>query len=250
MATATGCIDQVPTQPSADVIIVHVVLDAGTSDQFVVVQTTTGAVQQQTAVAGAMVTLALPDGRVVTAIEDHDSTVAQPRFGEPTIGVVYFFALGAAGISLQPGGTYALRIELPDQRLVTGMTTIPNAVAVADGDRASQSFDLRDTLRLEWRRVPGARSYEVRVESKRQTFALFTDTSVALTQFSKSGSDNALVPGISNELVVSAVDANYYDYYRHPPDAFTGNGIINHLVGGIGVFGSIVELDRRTLAVH
>jgi hypothetical protein len=252
LAWAAGCVDRVPTQPRADALIVQAVLDAGASDQYVVVQRTNGAVDQQIAVAGATVTLSLPNGRVLTAAEEVDSARLEPRFGEPPLGVVYHFALGAEGISLVPGGTYALRVEAPDGRVVTGTTTIPNATPVPDGNRVAESFSFRDTLTLAWHPVPGARSYELRVDADERGLTMFIDTSIVISAFSNS----KLTPGVlftsgaTNELVVSAVDANYYDYYRHAPDPFTGNGVISHLAGGIGLFGSIVELDRRTLAVQ
>ena len=49
---------------------------------------------------------------------------------------------------------------------------------------------------------------------------------------------------------MSAVDSNYYDYYSRSADFFTGVGPVNHLSGGVGVFGSIVELKVRNVAVR
>jgi hypothetical protein len=34
-------------------------------------------------------------------------------------------------------------------------------------------------------------------------------------------------------------DTNYYDFVRSRSDPFTGRGFLNHLEGGIGVFGSV-----------
>ena len=45
------------------------------------------------------------------------------------------------------------------------------------------------------------------------------------------------------------MDSNYYDYYRSRNDPFTGSGIINKLQGGIGLFGSAVSINSRTLDV-
>jgi hypothetical protein len=248
-AGAFGCVDRSPVAPNADVLIVQSVLDAGARDQYVVVQATDGAIAQQTAVDGATVTLELPDGRVLSAVAERDSGRVIPRSGEPAVGTVYHFALGTD--TLTPGATYRLRIVTPDGRVATGATTIPSATPVPDVALDTVPFTVRDTLTLAWPRVRGASSYNVQILALGHEYSLFTDTSVAVTLdslFAGSGDDQIALCGM-NGVVVSAVDVNYYDYYRHKPDTFTGSGVISHLDGAIGVFGSIVAVDRRVLAV-
>jgi uncharacterized protein DUF4249 len=246
LAGLLGCVDQSPVAPSANALIVQAVLDAGRLDQYVVVQQTDGAIARQVAVDGATVSLTFPDGRVLDAAAEHDSTRAERDGDEPPIGTVYHFALGTQ--PLTPGGRYRLRVVTPDGRIVTGTTTIPSAAPVADTAVESTPFNLsRDTLPLAWQRVPGASGYEVRVAGQGIDLSVFTDTSIVLTFESlETGIGDAHL-GSTTQVVVSAVDANYYDYYRHKPDSFTGNGVISHLDGAIGLFGSIVELERRTL---
>ncbi|MGH7621996.1 MAG: hypothetical protein ACREMU_06615, partial [Gemmatimonadaceae bacterium] len=166
---------------------------------------------------------------------------------EPPVGTVYHFALGTR--TLTPGETYRLRVVTPDGRVVTGATTIPNTVPVSDTATETVAFPFRGTLALAWRRVAGASSYEVRVAGQ-LNLVVFADTSIALTINSFSSSTGGTRGDTTSALVVSAVDANYYDYYRHKPDSFTGNGVISHLNGAIGVFGSIVEIERRTLKLR
>jgi uncharacterized protein DUF4249 len=246
LAGLLGCVDQSLVAPSANVLIVQAVLDAGAPDQYVVVQQTNGAIARQVAVDGATVSLTFPDGHVLAAVAEHDSMRVERDGNGPPIGTVYHFALGAQ--PLVPGGTYHLRVATPDGRVVTGTTTIPSATPAADTTTGPTPVDLfRDTLPIVWRRVPGASGYEVRVEGQGIELSLFTDTSFVLTLGSfEAASGNFQLDSVSH-LVVSAVDANYYDYFRHKPDSFTGNGVINHLDGAIGLFGSIVEIDRRTL---
>jgi hypothetical protein len=43
---------------------------------------------------------------------------------------------------------------------------------------------------------------------------------------------------------VAAADRNYFDFARSANDRFTGRGFINHLEGGIGVFGSMDPATR------
>ena len=50
------------------------------------------------------------------------------------------------------------------------------------------------------------------------------------------------IPGFPQAVTVSAVDANYYDWYRTHNDALLGTGLINRVSGGLGVFGSLVRL--------
>lgn len=98
--------------------------------------------------------------------------------------------------------------------------------------------------------LAGASSYEVLIRSSRSVFAVFTDTSIMLTGNSTFNGNSAFTTGLTHQLVVSAVDANYYDYYRRNSDPFTAVGVSNHLEGGIAVFGSIVEIDRLAIVVH
>jgi hypothetical protein len=57
------------------------------------------------------------------------------------------------------------------------------------------------------------------------------------------------VPGFRQDMLVAAVDSNFYDYYRTNNDPFTGAGIISRVNGGLGLFGSLVSLNSGTLTV-
>ena len=41
---------------------------------------------------------------------------------------------------------------------------------------------------------------------------------------------------------MAALDTNYFDFTRSITNPLTGRGFINHLSGGIGVFGSIAPV--------
>ena len=56
-------------------------------------------------------------------------------------------------------------------------------------------------------------------------------------------------PGFRQDMLVAAVDSNFYDYYRTNNDPFTGTGIISRVQGGLGLFGSLVTLNSGTLTV-
>jgi hypothetical protein len=59
------------------------------------------------------------------------------------------------------------------------------------------------------------------------------------------------MPGFPQAVTVSAVDSNYYDWYRTHNERLSGTGLVNRVSGGIGVFGSLVRvrfLDFRVVA--
>jgi hypothetical protein len=253
-AIASACVDQSPIGPSANAIIVHAVLDASTTNQYIVVQTTTGAINSQKQVTGANVVITAPDGRALVAQEVRDSTVFIASSG-PRVDKVYRISLDQYGGALVAGGTYHLHITLPDGREVTGATTIPRVAPYA-GAAQPQTLDyLHDTLKLAWPFSPGVRVYEVNVTSQyrtfNETFNEFADTSVALPGNVHNENDRPIFfPGVTSHVVVSAVDDNYYDYFRRGSDIFTGSGLITHLNGAVGVFGSVVPIVARTISVR
>jgi hypothetical protein len=64
-----------------------------------------------------------------------------------------------------------------------------------------------------------------------------------------NGNSVAFVRGLTHQLAVIAVDENYFDYYRGTSDFSTATGLVMHLDGGIGVFGSLVTVATRTIIV-
>ena len=49
---------------------------------------------------------------------------------------------------------------------------------------------------------------------------------------------------------MSAVDTNFFDYYRSANSPFTGSGLINRLSGGIGLFGAYVPILTTAVVVR
>lgn len=249
-ATATACIETTAVSPEANTLVVHAVLDPAVQHQIIVVQTTTGAVATQRQLTGAVVTIATPDGRTLTAVERRD-TAAVIGFGPfPKVTTIYDLDAGAGG--LIPGGTYQLRVVVPDGRTVTGRTTIPNAVPSTSAG-PTQTFDrTRDTLSLQWPRVAGARSYQVFIRSTASVYSLFADTSVVMPGNLQSldNGEDVFERRLTHQLAVLAVDENYFDYYHRTSDFLSGTGLVMHLDGGIGVFGSVVTIASRTIVVQ
>jgi hypothetical protein len=157
-------------------------------------------------------------------------------------------------VPLRTGGRYELRVVTPEGGIVTGTTVLPSA----NPGSGSSPVDLfnrdRDSLRLGWNSLAGARSYLLRVESPFGPFLLFTDSTRItlhgdLRNYFASSLERVFIPGFRQRVNVAAVDSNYFDYYRSRNDPFTGAGIINRLQGGIGLFGAAVSVADRTLDV-
>jgi len=249
-AAAVACIEKTPVNPDANTLVVHAVLDPGVQHQLIVVQATTGALSAQRQVSGAVVTITTPDGRTLTAVERRDTAAVTGFVPFPRVTTIYDLDAGGAG--LIPGGTYQLRVVVPDGRTVTGRTTIPNAVPSATTAPTRTIDRDRDTVSLQWSRVASARSYQVFIRSAAGSYGLFvTDTSVVLPgtlQVLDNGED-VFERRLTHQLAVIAVDENYFDYYHRTSDLFTGAGLVMHLDGGIGVFGSVVTVATRTIVV-
>jgi hypothetical protein len=265
---ALGCtfdeqvIGVAPTQ-----VVVHAVLDRNASIQEVLVERTlTGGVAirdgvrydpldpinsgEGVPVSGAEVTVTGP-GVNVRGFE-RAFTDKPPGYGAGR----YEVPLGVAnsGTQLRAGQRYTLTVKTKEGTVVTGTTQIPNAPFMVP-QTSAVTFDRdRDSVRLSWNAVPGARTYGLRVESPFGPFLLFSDTTnLALPgdgrNFYASDLQRLFIPGFQQAITVFAVDTNFFDYYRSRNDPFTGSGIINKLQGGIGLFGSISLVASRIVDV-
>ena len=242
-----------PAPPQQNQLVVHAVLDAQAGEQTVLIyrartgasSTSASGIGDDEPVAGAILTLTAPNGTTIGAARRTDDA------GACCVPGTYFFELPPSGVVLADGGTYALHARIPSGEEVSGTTTMP-APTVVIGLTPRVFFRLRDTLRLSWPHVPGARSYELILRSERfgDEYRTFTDTAIAIpgTALTLAG-DEIFPPGAPVNVVVSAVDANYYDYYRAQSDPFAG-AAPSHLTGAVGVFGSVAPILVTQLQVR
>lgn len=169
------------------------------------------------------------------------------------------YVVARAQLAVQPGRRYRLRVRTADNREATGETVVPGAPpgwtagsgAVAQPTTLNRS---RDTLTLRWAAVTGARRYALRVEGPYGPWALFSDSTQftlagGLRNFFAPGLPSLWFPGFVQRASVVAVDGNFYDYNRSGNDPFGGTGLISSVRGGIGLFGSLVNLLRREVTV-
>ncbi|MEJ7811184.1 MAG: DUF4249 family protein [Gemmatimonadaceae bacterium] len=275
-AGANGCeFDEQTVAPGDARLAVHAVLNPGAGDQTVLVERTlTGNAQMDDGlrpdpldpivsrrgvpVSGARVVVYGPSGDSAVAVEDR--TVRADRKGAG----VYRFRNAAtspgpgpfagAFIPILAGAQYRLRVTSPEGDLVTGETTVPQARPVVVPIPQRNFNRDTDSLFLFWERVPLAERYELRFDAPHGAFALYVDSLEYLIAggvrdpFSE-GFPAVFVPGFTEAVTVGAVDRNYFDYYRSANDPFTGHGLISHLDGGFGFFGSYVLLRAGAVQV-
>jgi hypothetical protein len=247
-------IEKVAIPPTNARIAMHAVLSASAVTQVVLLERTRSGLyaifappfdladpvvsDEGIAESGAAVRLTTPDGQVLQAREDN--TVRSDRKGQG----IYRFAL--PGSALQRGATYRLSVLTIKGEALAAETSVPGGDAVAVAEQ--RVFDRsRDTVVVEWPAAPGARSYLVRIETPFGPRSFFTDsTRVRLTGELRNTEVDALprvfIPGFPQAVTVSAVDSNYYDWYRTHNNRLSGVGLINRVRGGLGVFGSLVRL--------
>ena len=255
LVAVSACeIEKVGIPSTKSMVSLHGVLSASASSQVVLLERTrNGTVRmfappfdladpivsdEGVAESGAIVTLTTPDGETLTAVED--SRVRDDRKGEG----IYRFTL--PGSELVTTGSYQLSVQTVGGEVLTAETSVPEGTPVVVAEQAT--FDRsRDTVMFEWPKSPGARSYFVRIETPFGPRSFFTDSTRVrlpggLRNVDVTVLPHVFIPGFPQAVTVSAVDDNYYDWYRTHNDALSGSGLVNRVRGGIGVFGSVVRL--------
>jgi hypothetical protein len=260
VALAAACVEHTPLAPGPSSIVVHAVLNPAEQVQHVIVTRTTNGGPFPAEIPGARVQLITPDGRTLVGSEVRP-TVDTSQFYVPVTPLArYDISAGA----IAAGRRYRLHVELPSGEVSDGDAVVPSASPAAQV--SARRFDrLTDTLRLSWPRVAGASAYEVRVTSVgafyvgaspqgdsiytiTSQYVAYVDTSVVLPgTMEGEHSGPVFFPNARHDVVVSAVDANYYEYYRHGSDPFTATSLPTSLRGAFGVFGAMVPILRMKL---
>jgi hypothetical protein len=256
LAGLAACsVPEEPLPPGDARIVVHAILDPSRGIQVVDFRTTDGSPLKSEDLDSAIVILRLPDGTALTAKQDTEP--ADPYDYRNPVSATYRFDLQAAGVQLLPGAKYDLRITTRSGDTITGSTTIPAANPSPVPGPASFSRS-RDTLRLSWDAVTGARAYELQVwrtftqyyNGRYLTYSAFVKDSVNLAGTARSAQDDEVfMPTSQAAVYLFAVDENYYEYYRSVGDPYVG-AAPSRLQGALGLFGSVVPIVRRDLAIH
>ncbi len=262
------------------IIAVHAVMRRDLSRQWVLVeQTLTGAEADDSIggvipgnpplvpVTGAAVT--------VTNLSMPDDPCGTVFFVEAPLGAsvdtsagLYWGSPGCP--TMRTGDTLELRVETVDGDTVMGTTEVPGAesmvmrvgsqTAPVPGRVLRMNRDV-DTLEAEVVIAAGrAIQLEVGIPDSagaaRTDFAMFVDSTVItipgnlpnflagiLGEESTAASEDAepiFAAGRYHDVTVALFDDRYFDYARSGNLPLSGRGFVNNLVGGMGVFGSMV----------
>ena len=251
----------IPATPPS--VVVHAVLNAGAINQIVLLEQTLSGVAEVPdtnfdasdpiasagglPISGATVDIVDSLGRAFRGVEDKVTSGGVQR----GTGV---YRVPLAGSALLLGGRYQLRISTPDGKAVTASTRVPRPDVRSTGALTQTMNRDRDALNVQWPAAAIARTYALRIETPFGPFFLFTDSthlrfSGTLRNLFADDLQHVFIPGFRQDVLVAAVDSNFYDYYRTNNDPFTGSGIISRIDGGLGLFGSMVTMTSGTLTV-
>jgi hypothetical protein len=254
MAMIAAC--EPPFEPIAQQerrVLVHAILDPSADRQQVLLEWTQAS-NLQIGIGDATVRITNPQGQIAMAtIQPNVAPLGQP--------VEYVFFLSQTFQTLQRSGTYQLSITIPGQPIITGTTTIPDvAPTTVVNVRIPPFVRLRDTLRMNLPRVPGATGYRVlstphfagQPMIAFPVVSVFTDTAVVLPGTLETiESEEQFFPAqMTVDVVALAVDDNYFTYFTTATDPFAGAPPSRLTGGAVGVFGSVVPLVRYRLTVQ
>jgi hypothetical protein len=193
----------------------------------------------------------IPIGRATVKLTGPDGFVWTGAEQRPNTGVyqIDFDTLHHA----VRGNRYTLSVTAPEGAVVTGSTVIPSGTIPRSSIPSAFNRD-RDTLRVNVPQFGGFRALWLRIETGIDPFDLFSvDPDLSVSGLIRNPNSNNLphvfFPGFQDLVIVAAVDTNLYDYYRSGNDPFTGTGLIQHLTGGYGLFGSVAIVQRGAMLV-
>lgn len=274
-----GCELQEVTIPGGDpVVIVHAVMRPDRPNQFVIVERSFDGITDPTSETGAIPPNfpRLPIAGATVQVVNLDllgdpcgSPVlfdAQPPLPYVQVPGVYWGPPNCP--TMRAGDRLELTIRTADGDIVTGVTRIPGMTETAlvigpdsiviVGDTVLGFNRDRDTLRV---RVTATAGRLLQVGIRRDGMieddgtTVFADTTAVAVPgnaidvfFTRDGTD-VFVGGRQYVVNVALSDTNYFDFARSRSNEFTGRGFINHLTGGVGLFGSAVAATARLAVV-
>lgn len=163
------------------------------------------------------------------------------------------YSLPIPATAIAAGGRYQLSVRTSAGETLGAATTVPaawgaGAVVVRPFDRTG------DSLVLQWPVFAAARGYQLRIETPYGPYTALTErqdvrVSGSLRNVFVEGLPRVFFPGFRQLVTVSAVDSNYYDFFRSSNNFYSGRGLISRVAGGLGVFGAIARAAQYQLRV-
>ncbi len=276
-------LDEITIPQAEPVVVVHGVINVGQPTQFVILEQSLTGRSSEHYSAGLVPPAPAGEG---TPIEGAYVTLTYHGPGscdQPTVVLQERPPVELAGVGLVPSGTYVtdelcplsagdrvgLRVETPAGAVVTGTTVIPGArsldIHTRAGSGANLEFDrTTDSVWIDVDPISArALAFELFRDPTRTPdgwggthFTLVTDTmsmvfAGGLRSFEDTDEGEAVFrPGTYMILTAAVTDTNYYDFARSFNNPFTGRGFINHLQGGVGVFGSVLTNKQNLRVIH
>ena len=181
--------------------------------------------------------------------------------------------------TMRPGDSLELRVETADGLVVTGRTEVVGAERVVirvHGDSVAVPGPMltlnRDTDTLEAEVEPmSGRSVQLEIARTDSMnvldpmFLMFLDTTAItvpgnLVNFlddifgdddstSSDSPEGIFVAGRYHTVTVALMDDHFFDYMRTANMRLSGRGFVNHLDGGLGVFGSVVAAANEVKVI-
>ena len=270
-------LDEITIPQPQPVVVVHSVIDVGQPMQFVILeQSLTGRSSEHyssgpvpPAPAGEGIPI---EGAYVTLTYHGAGSCEQPTVVLQEQPPVELGGLGVVASGtyvtgelcpVAPGDSVELHVEALNGEVVRGVTVIPGARSIDVYTRSEQGDYLTldhgaDSVWIDIDPIAGrALVFELSRDPLRTPdayggthFTLASDTMSMvlagdLITFGDVDEGEAVFrPGTYMTLTVAVADTNYYDFERSFSNPLTGRGFINHLDGGIGVFGSVLTSER------
>ena len=243
LVVLAGCkfTDTLQLGPGDPVVQVQAVLDPTRSSQTVHVQRSQSGAPT-TDVSGATVTL--------TDLEPRGCATAVVQLVEVASGVYRV----TNWCPLAAGDRVSLRVTTPEGAVITGTTRIPGIRGIVVHAGATSALLPAARLAMDRTRDSLYVTADVSLTHAMQVEAVRTTTGETPTLSFVSDTLSVSIPGDLEDpfddrtifragcyyqLTVAALDTNYFDFSRSITNPLTGQGFINHLAGGVGVFGSI-----------
>lgn len=280
VALLGGCeLQEVTVVDVPDVIVVEAYAVVGESDAILraFLGRTVGGASQRT-VTAARVRVTREDGTLFE-LEEVEVEECMLEGGTELRGTCYLGGPDAAG--LRPGDALALRVELPDGRVLEGDTRIPGDFAI-EGESTLCRMEADTPYELRWSRSAGAHTYVNEtvitgldealgpegIEAPRDLYLLGLSVSDADTTivfpaefgvFERFDLDRPLAqrlqlglpPGTHASVAISAADRNYVNWARGGNFNPSGPVRVPSIRGdGTGVFGSVVTRQLLTYVLE
>lgn len=171
---------------------------------------------------------------------------APPQFPQPGDDIRRY-------LTIHRGGTYRLQVTALGH-IVTGETTIPDPLPTTTYQDPVPFDRDTDTLHISWQQTDGQAHALFLITSPFGSFSFIAESLGVVVPGTlenpfRAGIPHVFVPGFIQHVSIAAIDRNYYDWLRSRSDPLTGEGRIEHIAGGHGVFGSYVQMIYRPLDV-